>query len=129
MIKAEDNISIGCRFYPSGSYAPNILYFHGNGETAPDYDYVAPVYGERGINLFVADYRGYGMSDGSPTCSNTIEDAHPVFHGFSVFLHDRGYTGKLFVMGRSFVFSTVNSKTEGFLFNFHRRAGFLVLSP
>ncbi|HOG39347.1 MAG TPA: alpha/beta hydrolase [Syntrophorhabdaceae bacterium] len=101
MIKVEDNISIGCRFYPSGSYAPNILYFHGNGETAPDYDYVAPVYSERGINLFVADYRGYGMSDGSPTCSNTIEDAHPVFHGFSAFLHERGYTGKLFVMGRS----------------------------
>jgi len=100
-IEVEDDAFIVCRFYPAETDAPNILYFHGNGETAPDYDYVAPVYGERGINLFVADYRGYGMSNGSPTCSNMINDSHPIFHGFAVFLRDRGFTGKLFVMGRS----------------------------
>ena len=101
LIKVEEDISIGCRFYPAGVAAPNILYFHGNGETAPDYDYVAPVYSEKGINLFVADYRGYGMSDGSPTCSSMIKDAHPVFHGFVAFLKEQGFTGDIFVMGRS----------------------------
>ncbi len=101
VIEAAPGISIGCRFYPAGSKAPNILYFHGNGEIAPDYDYTAPLYQERGINLFVADYRGYGVSTGSPTCSAIIEDAHPVFHGFVAFLKDGGYTGDLFVMGRS----------------------------
>jgi len=101
LIKVEEDISIGCRFYPAETDAPNILYFHGNGETAPDYDYVAPVYLERGINLFVADYRGYGMSDGSPTCSSMIKDAHPIFHGFVAFLKGQGFTGDIFVMGRS----------------------------
>lgn len=100
-IAVSEDVSIGCRFYPAQSDAPNILYFHGNGETAPDYDYVAPVYQEKCINLFVTDYRGYGMSDGSPSCSSMIKDAHPTFHGFVAFLRGLGFTGDLFVMGRS----------------------------
>jgi alpha-beta hydrolase superfamily lysophospholipase len=100
-IEVEAGVSIGCRFYPSRTDGPNILYFHGNGEITPDYDYVAHLYQERGLNLFVADYRGYGMSNGSPTCSSIIRDAHPIFHGFVKFLLHRGYAGSLFVMGRS----------------------------
>jgi alpha-beta hydrolase superfamily lysophospholipase len=100
-VEVAPGISIGCRFYPAGSNAPSILYFHGNGEIAPDYDYVAPIYQQQGINLFVADYRGYGFSMGDPTCSGIINDAHPLFHGFVEYLRERGYTGSLFVMGRS----------------------------
>src|SRR5208337_4035530 len=57
VIEAAPGISIGCRFYPAGNRAPTILYFHGNGEIASDYGYTAPLYQERGVNLFVADYR------------------------------------------------------------------------
>jgi hypothetical protein len=100
-IKVEDGIAIGCRFYPARNDGPNILFFHGNGETVPDYDYVAPVYQEQGLNLFVADYRGYGMSDGNPTSGSMIRDTHPIFREFVTFLRDLSYTGNLFVMGRS----------------------------
>jgi pimeloyl-ACP methyl ester carboxylesterase len=100
-IKVEEGISIGCRFYPASIDGPNILCFHGNGEIAPDYDYVAPFYQVRGLNLFVADYRGYGMSSGSPTCSGMINDAHPLYEGFLAFLKGNGYRGGSFVMGRS----------------------------
>lgn len=100
-VKVAEGVAIGCRFYPSRNDGPNILYFHGNGETVPDYDYVAPVYQKRGLNLFVADYRGYGMSDGSPTSGSMIHDAHPLFQDFTTFLRDLNYTGNLFVMGRS----------------------------
>ena len=100
-IKVAENISIGCRFYPSTTSGPSLLYFHGNGEIAADYDYVVPAYRERGINLFVADYRGYGVSDGRPTCAALIADSHPVFKGFVSFLREQGYGSRLFVMGRS----------------------------
>jgi alpha-beta hydrolase superfamily lysophospholipase len=100
-VQVAESISIGCRFYPAGKDSPNILYFHGNGEIAADYDYVAPLYQQRGINLFVADYRGYGNSDGSPTCSAMIRDARPIFQGFVTFLGGGGFEGGLFVMGRS----------------------------
>jgi fermentation-respiration switch protein FrsA (DUF1100 family) len=96
-----DGISISSRFYPAGNNGPNILYFHGNGEIAQDYDYVAPVYTARGLNLFVVDYRGYGLSNGIPGCTNMIRDAHPIFHDFRTFLRDSGYTGDIYIMGRS----------------------------
>jgi alpha-beta hydrolase superfamily lysophospholipase len=100
-VEVEPGISIGCRFYPARKEAPNILYFHGNGETAADYDDVAPVYQQLGLNLFVTDYRGYGMSDGSPSCSAMIQDTHPLFRGCVAFLGTNGYNGGLYVMGRS----------------------------
>ncbi len=101
-VPVEEGISICCRFYASPRPdGPAILYFHGNGETAPDYDFVAPLYRERAISLFVTDYRGYGMSDGSPTCSAMIKDAHPIFRAFETFLDGEGFTGPRFVMGRS----------------------------
>ncbi len=100
-VTVDKGVSICNRFYPVRSDAPNILFFHGNGEIAPDYDYVAPVYSEWGINLFVTDYRGYGMSDGSPTCTAMIKDAHPIFHDFKAFLKEMDFNGGVFVMGRS----------------------------
>jgi hypothetical protein len=100
-VEVAQGISICCRCYPARPDGPNILYFHGNGEVASDYDYVAPVYAERGLNLFVADYRGYGGSGGSPTCTAMIKDAHPIFRDFMNYIDDRGLTGSPFVMGRS----------------------------
>lgn len=100
-INVAENVAIGCRFYPEKPDGPNILYFHGNGETVPDYDYEAHLYRKRGLNLFVADYRGYGFSDGEPSCSNMIADAHPIFRGFRNLLSEKRFSGPLFVMGRS----------------------------
>ena len=74
---------------------------HQDGETVPDYDYVAPFYQKIGANLFVADYRGYGMSNGSPTCSGIIRDAHPIFRSFVSFMDELDHKGGVYVMGRS----------------------------
>ena len=93
--------SITCRFYVKDPTCPVILYFHGNGEVAADQDFLAPLYNERGINLFVADYRGYGASTGSPNFSTMVEDAHPIFDAFLGVLSDGGFKSQVFVMGRS----------------------------
>ena len=77
VVKVAEDVSIGCRFYPSTKSGPSLLYFHGNGEIAADYDYVAPLYQERGINLFVADYRGYGAATGVPVAPPSSPTAIP----------------------------------------------------
>ena len=100
-IEVEEGLSITCRFYPAHHDAPNIIYFHGNGEIASDYDDLAHIYTEKGLNLFVTDYRGYGMSQGIPSCSAMVYDAHPLFRGWKDFLRQQKYTGDLFIMGRS----------------------------
>ena len=100
-VPVEDGISISCRFYPASESAPNILFFHGNGEVVYDYDGIASLYKGESINLFVADYRGYGQSGGMPSFSNTVADAHIIFNYFRDTLQASGYRGPLFVMGRS----------------------------
>jgi alpha-beta hydrolase superfamily lysophospholipase len=100
-VAVAEGVSVGCRFYPSGETAPSILYFHGNGEVVYDYDGIAPLYNRAGINLFVADYRGYGQSGGVPSFASTVSDAHEVFRYFSTTLRSDGYSGSLFIMGRS----------------------------
>lgn len=100
-IEVGKGISIGCKFYWVDTDSANILYFHGNGEIASDYDPIAPLYNSRKINFFVADYRGYGMSGGYPTATGMIRDAHKVFEGFKEILRERGAKGFLFLMGRS----------------------------
>jgi alpha-beta hydrolase superfamily lysophospholipase len=100
-VEVEEGISVSCRLYLVDADSPNILYFHGNGEIASDYDGIAPCYNQRKINLFVADYRGYGMSGGDPTATSMIRDSHKILKGFQEILRARGAKGNLFLMGRS----------------------------
>jgi len=100
-IPVDKDVSISCRFYIHSRSSPSILYFHGNGEVVSDHDYIAPIYNQLGINLFVADYRGYGASQGRPTLSNTVSDAPIIFRTFSAILQQELYSSDIFVMGRS----------------------------
>ena len=100
-VPVEEGVSVSCRSYPVGAGAPNILFFHGNGEVVCDYDDMAPLYNREGINFFVADYRGYGQSGGTPSFSNTVADSHVILDYLRETLRAGGYTGPLFVMGRS----------------------------
>ena len=101
MITVEDGVSLSCRFYPCGTTNPTILFFYGNGETAADYDEIAPFYSQIGVNFFVADYRGYGASSGSPTYISMLSDAHKVVVELQTILNAGGYSGPVYVMGRS----------------------------
>ncbi len=100
-VDVGDGVQVACRFYASDRSRPSLLFFHGNGEIASDYDTIAPAYHEIGANLFVADYRGYGASDGTPSFASLISDAHPVQDRFHALLDEEGFSSKRFVMGRS----------------------------
>lgn len=101
-VEVEPGITLGGRLYPSAAENPAILYFHGNGEIAADYDYFGEYYTQLGITLLVIDYRGYGVSNGTPTASNLITDAVTVFNAFDGILESNGLSPKrLYVMGRS----------------------------
>ncbi len=101
LIPVETDVMIGARFHPVQNSAPTILFFHGNGEIASDYDDIGPLYNRLGINFLVVDYRGYGRSSGSPTVASMIKDAHQIFEWVSNFLNERAYVGPLIIMGRS----------------------------
>jgi uncharacterized protein len=96
-----DDITIGCRLFSPSTEAPTLIFFHGNGEIVSDYDDIGPIYMQQGLNFLVTDYRGYGWSGGSPLTSTFLPDSNVLFQLLHQWLNEHGYTGPLFVMGRS----------------------------
>ena len=100
-IPVDDGVVLSSRFHAVGKENPTVLFFYGNGETAAGYDVIAPLYNQIGANFFVADYRGYGASGGSPTFSTMLSDARKVLDQLCAELEEQSFTGPVYVMGRS----------------------------
>lgn len=100
-VEAAGDTRVACRFYPADSTWPWMLYFHGNGEVASDYDDIAPFYQLCRINLVVADYRGYGLSQGQPSVCSLVSDAERVLKAVIQEVQVRYNQSNWWVMGRS----------------------------
>ncbi len=100
-ISVADEVTVAARYHPADPSCPTVLHFHGNGEIVADYDDIAPVFHAAGASLVSVDYRGYGLSTGTPSVRGLIEDAPVVLDYVVEYLCARGHTGSLVVMGRS----------------------------
>ncbi|MEJ2294238.1 MAG: alpha/beta hydrolase [Candidatus Lokiarchaeota archaeon] len=94
-------IVIGGYVFINNKKLPSILYFHGNGEIALDYNYFASQFFECNVNLAVVDFRGYGHSNGKPTYTSLINDAVPIYNRFQIWLRNHSFNINTFVFGRS----------------------------
>ncbi len=100
-IVINEEVRLGCRFFLADREYPTILYFHGNGETPSDYNQIAPLYVAKNLNFFVATYRGYGRSSGTPSVASMMSDAKIVFKYLKTKMAELEMNESLFVMGRS----------------------------
>ncbi|MFZ5759457.1 MAG: alpha/beta hydrolase [Thermodesulfobacteriota bacterium] len=100
-IPVADGITVGARFYLAGKEAPNILFFHGNGEIVEDYDEIGAAFAARNMSFLAVDYRGYGWSGGEPSASRMMGDCHMVFGFVRNWLAHEERKGSFLVMGRS----------------------------
>ncbi|KPA19247.1 temperature sensitive supressor [Candidatus Magnetomorum sp. HK-1] len=100
-VPIEENVTVNVRFHMNKKNSPNILFFHGNGEIVSDYDDLAPIFHQYGLNFIAADYRGYGKSTGNPSASAMINDAHTIFKYFVDWLQKNDFSGPKIIMGRS----------------------------
>ncbi|WP_437332741.1 alpha/beta hydrolase [Sorangium sp. So ce394] len=73
-IPVGPGVAVGARWHLADPKNPTVLAFHGNGETVPDYDDIAEMWRDIGLNLFIVDYRGYGWSGGRPTLRSLHDD-------------------------------------------------------
>jgi fermentation-respiration switch protein FrsA (DUF1100 family) len=101
LIQVEKDVVVGAQFHLAGKEAPNILFFHGNGEIVADYNDIGPLYLRMGINFLPVDYRGYGRSSGKPTITAMMRDSHVIFDYVQNWLKKKDYTGPFILMGRS----------------------------
>lgn len=64
----------GALFQRPGSQTPLVVHFHGNAESAAqNLDFAEELF-ERGLDVFLAEYRGFGGLPGRPTESNLYAD-------------------------------------------------------
>ena len=103
-IPVEENVVLGYRLYINRQdEAPLLLFFHGNGEIAADYNQISTLFLNLGLSMLVVDFRGYGWSTGEPRVKYLISDAVPVIEALADLRanHDLSTTSPLYVMGRS----------------------------
>jgi alpha-beta hydrolase superfamily lysophospholipase len=99
--KINEDLLIGGYYFLQDDTFPSILLFHGNGEIALEYNYFIDLFFECGVNLAVADFRGYGHSTGKPIYSSLITDALPIYNQFKKWIDDNGLNNSIFIQGRS----------------------------
>ena len=97
-IDAEEGVRIHVRCHPNPDAKVSLLFFHGNGEIVSDYDNLAEHFSRLGVELIIADFRGYGKSTGNPTLRATLEDAHIIFDYLK---KEEVFKSIVCVMGRS----------------------------
>jgi hypothetical protein len=101
-VRVEPEIKLAGRLYPASPDAPAVIFYHGNGEIAADYDEIAGFYNHLDITLLVMDYRGYGASDGMPTAASLLDDAPPTLDQLGeIFSAHQLSPKRRYVMGRS----------------------------
>lgn len=101
-LRVAPGIDLGGRLHVAEHDAPMILFWHGNGEIAADYDGIAGLYTGMGITFLVLDYRGYGVSDGKPTATALTADALAALERLPELFAESGIApSRLYVMGRS----------------------------
>lgn len=101
LIPVEEKVIVGGKCHIVDRSAPNILFFHGNGEIVSDYDDFASFFLEVGFNFLPVDYRGYGFSTGIPFVTAMMRDCHIIFRHVADWLFREGMYAPLVVMGRS----------------------------
>jgi fermentation-respiration switch protein FrsA (DUF1100 family) len=101
LVPVEADVAVGARFHIGDRTHANVLFFHGNGEIAADYDAIGPLYNRIGVNFLAVDYRGYGRSTGRPSVAAMMRDGHAVYRFAAAWLNRNGFTGPLILMGRS----------------------------
>lgn len=84
-VTTSDSVQLVCWIIPAATQdSSNVwfLYFHGNGGNISSRGYIAHyrTYQQMGINTFAVDYRGYGLSGGSPSEEGLYIDGLAAFN-------------------------------------------------
>lgn len=76
---AEDGVQLMAWSLERDAAAPWLIYFHGNGENISRYlSFTAQLY-DLGLNVLMPEYRGYGLSAGTPSEAGLYRDAQAAY--------------------------------------------------
>jgi uncharacterized protein len=70
-LRASDGAPVHALYFPAAEKRPTLVVFHGNGSTIGDDTDLADALHSRGLGVLLVEYRGYGVSRGSPKPSES----------------------------------------------------------
>jgi hypothetical protein len=82
VITTQDDETLSAWWIPGPPGAPEILFFHGNGGNLSVWSDAILGVARQGWTVFALDYRGYGLSTGSPTEAGIYRDADAMLGEF-----------------------------------------------
>ena len=126
-VTVSGNAGIGGYLHLHPTSDTLLLFFHGNGEIAADYDDISSFFTGCGVSFWCVDYRGYGRSTGLPAYSLMFDDAEALLGDVPRIAQIAGRTfNRILVMGRS-----LGSASAIFLASRHasKLSGLLLDSP
>jgi pimeloyl-ACP methyl ester carboxylesterase len=98
-LTTEDRVRIHAFFLPAEAASRALLFLHGNAGNASHRLPNAAELAQLGIHVLLLDYRGYGLSDGTPDEQGVYADARA---GLSHLVEERGFPEERIVLfGRS----------------------------
>ena len=69
------NAKLACYYQNNHPESKTVIYFHGNGEVVADYlDFFPQLFDNARYNLLLFEFRGYGMSNGTPYLVDMLND-------------------------------------------------------
>lgn len=77
-IPSKDDTQLAVFWGPSPGAERTVFYFHGNAEDLGHVNFILNSYRLQGVNVLSFDYRGYGLSEGTPSEKNCYADANTV---------------------------------------------------
>lgn len=95
---AADGVKLNAWLISAGDDAPMVMWFHGNAGTIADRLDNARLLLDRGLSLFMVEYRGYGKNGGEPSEKGIYQDGQGAYD----YLIARGTAPEnLIIFGRS----------------------------
>lgn len=74
-LKTADGVKINAWFIPAANAEYTVLFCHGNGGCLAHRVETIELYHKIGVNFLIFDYRGYGLSNGTPSEDGLYQDA------------------------------------------------------
>lgn len=91
----EDGLRLHGWYVPAAQTRAIVLFFHGNAGNISYWLNSLKIFNHLGVDTFIIDYRGYGLSEGRPTESGSYRDALAAWRYLTV---ERGIPGRRVVL-------------------------------
>ena len=77
--KTSDGVNLNGWLVPAKNSIATIIYFHGNAGNISYWTPIVKLFNDRGVSVFIVDYRGYGRSSGDITEAGLYLDGEAAF--------------------------------------------------